>query len=158
MAKAKFYDILLRQRVVSQDQLAEAHKIAKATNKKLHDELVRLGYATGEEVMRAMAQEHNMDFINLADVSIPPSVIEILPESVARENVVLPLSEEDGSLKVILSDPLDYDTREKLRFILNRNVEVVLAPRENILEAINRYYGRRQHDRLDVARVHRHGD
>src|SRR5438128_5892971 len=143
MAKAgKFTDILLRQRVVSQEQLAEAMKTAKSSGKKLHDELVRLGYATGEEVIRALAQEHSLDFINLSEVNIPPNVVELLPESVARENAVLPLAEEDGSLKVIFSDPLDFDTREKLRFILNRNVEVVLAPRENILEAINRYYGK----------------
>ncbi|HZZ70896.1 MAG TPA: ATPase, T2SS/T4P/T4SS family, partial [Pirellulales bacterium] len=143
MAKAgKFTDILLRQRVISPEQLAEAVKTSKTSGKKLHDELVRLGYATGEEVIRAMAQEHGMDFINLNEVNIPASVIELLPESVARENAVLPLAQEDGSLKVIFSDPLDFDTREKLRFILNRNVEVVLAPRENILGAINRYYGK----------------
>jgi type IV pilus assembly protein PilB len=44
-------------------------------------------------------------------------------------------------LKIIISDPLDYDTREKIRFIVNRNIEVALAPRESILEAINRHYG-----------------
>ena len=42
---------------------------------------------------------------------------------------------------MIVSDPLDLDTFEKLRFILNRKVEIALAPRENILEAINRHYG-----------------
>ncbi len=51
------------------------------------------------------------------------------------------MAEEDGALKVIVSDPLDLDTFEKLRFILNRKVDIVLAPRENILEAINRHYG-----------------
>ena len=50
----------------------------------------------------------------------------------ARENAVLPLSEEEDTLRVIMSDPLDYDTREKLRFIMNRNIQVALAPREMI--------------------------
>src|SRR5439155_7755806 len=62
-------------------------------------------------------------------------------ESVARENAVLPLAEDDGTLRVIMSDPLDYDTQEKLKFILNRNIEIALAPREMILEAINKHYG-----------------
>ena len=136
-----FTEILIRKRLISKEQLAEAKRLAKESGKKVADELVRLGYASGDDVMRAMAQEHGLDFVNLNEVAIPPSVIELVPESVARENAVLPMSEENGSLKVIVSDPLDYDTREKLRFILNRNVEIALAPRESILEAINRHYG-----------------
>jgi type IV pilus assembly protein PilB len=97
---------------------------------------------TNDEIrMRALAREHGMDFVNLNEVVIPPNIVEWVPESVARENAVLPLAEDDGTLKVIMSDPLDYDTREKLRFILNRNIEVALAPRDMILKAINQLYG-----------------
>ncbi len=138
---ADFIEILIRKRTISPDQAAEAKRLAKGSGKKVADELIRLGYASGDEVMRALAQEHGLDFVDLKEVVIPPSVVELVPESVARENAVLPMSEEDGSLRVIVSDPLDYDTREKLRFILNRNVEIALAPRESIMEAINRYYG-----------------
>ncbi len=136
-----FTEILIRKRVISPEQLAEAKRLAKESGKKVADELVRLGYAGGDDVMRALAQEHGLDFVNLKEVVIPPSIVELVPESVARENAILPMSEDDGSLKVIVSDPLDYDTREKLRFILNRNVEIALAPRESILEAINQHYG-----------------
>jgi type IV pilus assembly protein PilB len=136
-----FTEILIRQRVISPEQLAEARRLAKESGRNVADELVRLEYASGDEVMRALAEEHGLDFVNLNEVVIPPSVVELVPESVARENIVLPMAVEDGTLRVIMSDPLDYDTREKLRFILNRNIEVALAPRENIQEAINRYYG-----------------
>jgi len=138
---ANFAEILIRKRVISQDQLAEAKKLSKESRKSVAEELIRLGYASGDEVMRAMAQEHGLDFVNLNEVVIPPSVVELVPESVARENAVLPLAEEDGTLKVIMSDPNDYPTLEKLQFILNRNISVALAPREMILEAINKHYG-----------------
>jgi type IV pilus assembly protein PilB len=138
---ANFAEILIRKRVISQDQLAEAKKLSKDSRKSVAEELIRLGYASGDEVMRAMAQEHGLDFVNLNEVVIPPSVVELVPESVARENAVLPLAEEDGKLKVIMSDPNDYPTLEKLQFILNRNISVALAPREMILEAINKHYG-----------------
>jgi type IV pilus assembly protein PilB len=138
---ADFSEILIRKRVISPEQLAEAKRLAKESGIKVADALIKLGYASGDEVMRALAQEHGLDFVNLKEVVIPPSVVELVPESVARENAILPMSEEEGSLRVIMSDPLDYDTREKLRFILNRNVEIALAPRESILEAINRHYG-----------------
>ena len=91
--------------------------------------------------MKAMAEEYGLVYVNLAEVTIPPSVIELVPESVARENAVLPLSEGEGRLTVILSDPMEMDTIDKLRFILNRQIDLALAPREFILEAINRYYG-----------------
>jgi type IV pilus assembly protein PilB len=113
------------------------------------DALIRLGYATGDEVMRAMARAHNLDFVNLTEVVIPPAVVELVPESIARENAVLPMAEEDGAIKVIISDPTDYDTLDKLRFVLNREVRIALAPRENILEAINRYYGQTEGESAD---------
>jgi type IV pilus assembly protein PilB len=138
---ANFAEILLRKKLISPEQLAEAKKLSKESRKSVAEELIRLGYASGDDVMRAMAQEHGLDFVNLNEVVIPPSIVELVPESVARENAVLPLSEDDGTLKVIMSDPLDYDTREKLRFILNRNIEIALSPKEMILEAINKHYG-----------------
>jgi len=139
--KTSYTDILIRQRVLSAEQVREADQMAHQAGMRLQDALIRLGYATGEEVMRAMAEQYGLDYVDLNEVVIPPSVVELVPESLARENVILPLAEEDGMLKVIASDPDDYDTIEKLRFILNRRIETALAPRESILEAINRYYG-----------------
>ncbi len=136
-----YTDILIRNSVISPDQLAEAQQMAAESGMKLPDALTRLGYATGEEVMRAMAQQHGLDYVNLSEVVIPPSVVELVPESVARENAILPLAEEEGELTVLVSDPLDFEAFEKLRFILNRQIEIALAPRESILEAINRHYG-----------------
>lgn len=136
-----FTEILIRQGVISNNQLAEAQQMARASGIKIGDALVRLGYATSEEVMRAIAQQFGYDYVDLSEVAIPPSVIELVPESVARENAILPMDERDGALKVIVSDPEDFETLDKLRFILNRQVEVALAPRESIVDAINRHYG-----------------
>ena len=147
--KVDFSEILIRQETISADQLAEAKRIAKTSGKKVSDQLVVLGYATSDEVMRAIAKEHGLEFVDLNEVVIPPSVVELVPESVARENAILPMAEDDGALKVIVSDPLDLDTFEKLRFILNRKVEIALAPRENILESINRHYGQMEDQSAD---------
>lgn len=150
MAKhGKFGEILIRQRVVSSEQLAEAEQMAKSSGMKVPDALVRLGYATGEEVMRAVAQEHGLDYVNLNEVVIPPSIIELVPESIARENAILPMSRDDGALKVIASDPLDFDMLDKLRFILNCEIRLALAPRESILESINRHYGQTEGESAD---------
>ena len=132
---------LIGRGIIGPEQLAEAQALAKKNGGKVHEVLVKQGYATGEQVMQAMADLHGYEFVDLRDVPIPPSVVELVPESVARENAVIPFAEEDDALKVLFSDPSDYETVEKLQFILNRKVNMGLATRESILEAINRNYG-----------------
>ena len=147
--KGDFTEILLRKRIISQDQLNEARQVSKDQNTSLPETIIKLGYASGEDVMRAVAQEHGRDYVDLTEVTIPESIIELVPESVARENAILPLAEEEDALKVIVSDPYDIDTVEKLRFILNRRIEIALAPREKILEAINKYYSQIEGESAD---------
>ncbi len=127
--KRDFAEILLHQRIVSREQLAEAEQLAKNANISLQEALIRLGYASGEEICRALAEEHGLEYVNLREAVIPPHVVELVPESVARENVIMPVGEEDGELKVAVSDPNDYETFEKLRFILNRSIQPVLPLR-----------------------------
>jgi len=147
--KGDFTEILLRKRIISQDQLKEAQQVSKEQNTSLPETIIKLVYASGEDVMRAVAQEHGRDYVDLTEVTIPEAIIELVPESVARENVTLPLAEEEDALKVIVSDPYDIDTIEKLRFILNRRIEIALAPREKILEAINKYYSQIEGESAD---------
>ena len=110
--------------------------------------------------MSAIAEHHGMQFVDLTELEIPTAVIELVPESVARENVVLPLSLEGNTLKIIIADPTNFDTIQKLQFILNKDIQPVLAAHEQIIEAINRHYGqtRNRVGRLDARRVHRHRD
>ncbi|HCK40810.1 MAG TPA: pilus assembly protein PilB, partial [Planctomycetaceae bacterium] len=81
---------------------------------------------------------HDYEFVDLNNVPIPPAIVELVPESVARENVVIPFSEDDHKLKVVVSDPDAFETFDKLQFILNRKVDIALATKAAILEAINR--------------------
>jgi type IV pilus assembly protein PilB len=151
MAKTRgdFTDILLRKQILSPDQLAEARTLGSQTGAKINDTLVKLGYCTTEQVMSAVAEFHGLQFIDLAEVTIPPAVVELVPESVARENVVLPLAHEAGALKIIMADPSDFDTVQKLQFILNKDIQPVLASREQIIEAINRHYGQTETESVD---------
>src|SRR5438046_5425867 len=151
MAKSRgdFTEILIRKEILSPDQLEEARGMQQQTGAKLQDTLVKLGYATMEQVMSAVAEFHGLQFVNLTEVTIPPAVVELVPESVARENVILPMAQENGALKIIMSDPSDFDTMQKLQFILNKDIQHVLAPREQIIEAIHRHYGQNETESVD---------
>jgi type IV pilus assembly protein PilB len=151
MAKTRgdFTDILVRRQILSPDQLEEAKGLQQQTGVKLQDALIKLDYANMEQIMTAIAEFHGLQFIDLTEVTIPAAVVELVPESVARENVVLPLSQDNGALKIIMSDPSDFDTVQKLQFILNKDIQPVLAPREQIIEAINRHYGQSETESVD---------
>jgi type IV pilus assembly protein PilB len=146
---SQWWEILIQQRSISPDQWAEAQRLAKESNIDEGEALVRLGYSTSDDVMRAKARQHGMEYVELSEIVIPPSVVELVPESVARENAILPMAEVGDALKVIISDPLDFDVLEKLRFILDRKVDIALAPREKIVEAINRHYGQAEGESAD---------
>ena len=107
MAKHKHWtEILIAKGIVGPDQLSEAEQMARQSDMTLPEALDRLGYVSGDDVAKAMAKQHGLDYINIAEVTVPPSVVELVPESVARENAILPISEEDGGLRVAISDPV----------------------------------------------------
>src|SRR3984957_9690716 len=138
MAKSRDWtEILVRRGAIGPDQLKEAGRMQGP----VEEALVKLGYVDIDDIMKAKAEKHGLPFVELREIEIPPPVIELVPESLARENIVMPLSQESGSIRVIMHDPLDFETIDKLRFVLNREIEVSLAPKDSIVEAINKYYG-----------------
>lgn len=151
MAKSRgdFTEVLVRHQTLTADQLEEARGIAQSQGQKLQDVLLRLEYATQDQILSAIAEFHGMQFVNLAETTVPAAVVEMVPESVARENVVLPLAHENGALRIALADPSDFATIEKLQFILNRDIQPVLALRDQIVEAINRHYGQTETESVD---------
>ncbi len=147
--KGDAFTELVHRQILSLDQLEEARGVAQQTGQKLHDVLAKLEYAIPEEIYSALAEFHGMPLVSLTDMTVPMAVVEMVPESVARENVILPLTHESGSLHIALSDPSDFSTLEKLTFILNKNIHPVLAPRDQIVEAINRHYGQSETESVD---------
>ena len=141
MAKRLNYlEILNRDGLISRTQVKDAQQLAQASGIKLQDALIKLEYVTGEQVAKALAEEYGKPYVDLRDVTVRPAIIEMISESIARENCVLPFEEDGDALQVVVSDPNDMDTFEKLRFILQRPIEPMIASKEAIQEAINRHY------------------
>jgi type IV pilus assembly protein PilB len=86
-------------------------------------------------------------FMNLPQLTfrdlllVPPQVIELIPESVARESLVLPLRQDSNSLELAVSDTSDTETFEKLRFILNTTIRLREARAPDLAAAIQHHYG-----------------
>lgn len=140
---------LVKEGVIGSDQLGEAKEMASSLGIKLEAALIKLEYVSSEDIGRAQAAQFGYEYVTLEGREIPHSAIEMVPESVARENVVIPVALEGSAIKVAISDPMAFETLDKLRFILNREIVVVLASKEGIQTAINRHYGATETESVD---------
>jgi type IV pilus assembly protein PilB len=140
---------LVADGIVGPDQLEEARDLAGSLGITAEDALVKQGYASAEQIGKYKAAQFGYEFVDLDGVEIPGDVIALVPESVARENAVLPLRMQGERLIVAVVDPMNYTVLDKLRFILNKDVDSVMASQEMILAAINRHYGQSETESVD---------
>jgi uncharacterized protein (TIGR02996 family) len=105
---------------------------------------------TGDVVDARVYLEHHALFelagirpqrVDLSSATVPRSVLDLVPESVARENLLLPLAQFGFTLVIALPDPDDAELLAKLVFILDRDLAPVRADRSQLVTAIDRYYG-----------------
>jgi type IV pilus assembly protein PilB len=140
---------LIDEGIISADQLEEARDLAASLGVAVEDALARLGYVSAEDLAQRQASQYGYDVVDLATMEIPRTVVELIPESIARENFVIPIGIEDESIRVAVSNAMDYEVLDKLRFVLNRDVQVAVASKDSILAAINRLYGDSQTESVD---------
>jgi len=143
MRTTSFGERLVSAGLVTQEQLAEAEARAGAgaSARDIGRALFELGYLTDEELVRELAREYDLEVVDLDRLSIPEAVVGLLPESIARKHEVVPLAQGDGSVTLASFLPLEFDVLDNLRFVLNAEVEVVLAPISAIRRALDRCYG-----------------
>jgi len=149
MAPRDWLQQFVQDGTISKDQLMEAHDMAGSLGIAAEDALVKMEYIDPARINEAKAKAYGFRSVNLDGMEIPHSVIELVPESVARENIVIPVSFENERLEVAVVDPLNYEVVEKLRFILDRDVEMLMGQKDQILSAINRHYGQSQTESVD---------
>jgi hypothetical protein len=119
----------------------------------IESQLVALGYCDHAQIASAKAQayghsaeDRRQPRIQIGAVEIASEAIESVPESVCRENNILPLAKRTDRLVIAIADQSNTDTIEKLRFILNNRIDTRLAWSEDIRRAIDHYYGARSVD------------
>jgi len=140
---------LVKDGIISMDQLTEAEELANNLGITIDEALSRLGYVDEQDLSNLQASQYGFEFVDLENLDIPSSVIALVPESVARENIVLPLEVNEDRIRVALANALDLEVLDKLRFILNREIDPVVASKDAIQNAINRHYGQSQTESVD---------
>lgn len=134
-------EILRDVGLVTHEDILKAKELTKLGGITLLDALIKSGKISEVDVSKALASHFGMDFIQLAEYRVPDEVIAMVPRHVARRYKIVPVYKHDTTLTVAVSDPLDVDTVDSLRYILRLNVEPVVATRAEIEASLARYYG-----------------
>lgn len=134
---------------IGESQLEEARSMAANLGIPCEDALVRLGYISAADLGRAQAEEFGYEYIELEGRQIPNAVIELVTESMARENIVIPIESDGESVVIAMNNPNNIEVLDKLRFVLNREIRPVMSPLESIQAAINRHYGQSETESVD---------
>jgi type IV pilus assembly protein PilB len=138
MAKQRRHlgEILYKAGLVGKEPLIKAIKTAKANKKRLGEVLVEQKLIDEDTLTKALAKQFGFSYVNLDKAVIPPEVMKLVPEDLIKRHNILPLSMDNGKMKLIISDPLNLDMMDTLRFRLNADLEYCLANPSKIRDYI----------------------
>lgn len=140
--KLRLGDVLVQQRLISQEQLQQTLELQRQTGKKVGRLLIETGIITEELLANGLARQLRIPFVNLKTFPFRADVVRLLPESAARRFRALVLEDKGDSLLVALADPLDLFAFDELTRTLKRNIAIAAVPETQLALAFDRLYRR----------------
>jgi type IV pilus assembly protein PilB len=136
----KLIDALIKERLVTNDQIREAMEKRIGAKKPVHELLVDMGFVKEEEMLRVASEILRMPVSILENENIDSSLTEIIPYDKAKQYGVFPIREEKGNIIIAMSDPDDIIALDDLSIITNCPVKAVLSRKSSINRFIEKYY------------------
>jgi type IV pilus assembly protein PilB len=133
-------EILLREGLVTRDQLAQALTEQKNTKHRLGYVLVKLGLVQELEITKVLARQYRMPAVDLTRFEVDPKIIRLVPAEMATKSIVLPLKREGRTLTVAMADPTDHGLLEDLKFITRFDLFPVIAGEYTLRNLIEKHY------------------
>jgi type IV pilus assembly protein PilB len=133
-------EILLREGLVTREQLAQALAEQKNTKHRLGYVLVKLGLVQELEITKVLARQYRMPAVDLSRFDVDPKIIKLVPADLATKSVVLPLKREGRTLTVAMADPTDLGLLEDLKFITRFDLFPVIAGEYTLRNLIEKHY------------------
>ncbi len=149
--KIRLGEVLIQQKLLSEDQLNQALAAQKSTGRKLGRVFVESGFVTEDQISGALARQLNIPYINLKFYNVNAELVRQLPETAARRFRALVLEDRRETLLVGVSDPTDLFAYDEIARLLKKTVELAVVNETEVLGAIDRIY-RRTDQITDFAR------
>ena len=134
-------DLFVEQRVLQPSQVDDILQEANLNGKSIEQALIDSGFVDERSFYQIIADALATDFLDLSDQEISPQVLRLIPGGLARLHGALPIAIIDNTLSVALVDPLDVRAAEDFRFAFGKDIHVVVAPTEQVVDLIEHHYG-----------------
>jgi type IV pilus assembly protein PilB len=142
-------DLLVKEKVITPEQLEQATKLQKDTHTRLASALVKLGFLSDEDVTNFLSRQYGVPAINLSYFEIDPAVVKLIPYETAKRYQILPLSRVGASLTIAMVDPTNVFAMDDIKFMTGFNIEPVVASESSIVEGIDKAYGTSKEEELE---------
>jgi type IV pilus assembly protein PilB len=133
-------DLLLREGLVTQDQLNKALAEQRHNGTRVGYNLVKLGYVKETDLTRMLARQHKMPAVDLTKFQVDPRIAKLIPGELALKHSVLPLKRDGRTLTVAMSDPASMSVLDDIKFITRLDIFPVIAGEFTLRNAIEKFY------------------
>jgi type IV pilus assembly protein PilB len=141
MNEKQVAELFIEQQVLQSSQAEDVLNEANLNGKTMVQAMVDGGFVDESGFYRTIAEALGAEYVDLSEKEIAPAILKLIPSGLARLHRALPIGLSGNTLRVALADPLDPRAAEDLRFALGKDVDVVVAPTEQIDNRIKEHYG-----------------
>jgi len=134
-------ELLVRENMISLQQLQKAQDEARKTGQRIGSALVKSGAIDETKLTEFLSRQYGVPAISLKDFEIEEDVLKLVPREVCEKYQLIPVNRAGASLIVAMADPSNIFAVDDLKFLTSYNIETVVASEVAIREAIERYYG-----------------
>ncbi|MBM3861024.1 MAG: type II secretion system protein GspE [Verrucomicrobia bacterium] len=128
------------RRLIPPDQFAEAREEHLRTGKSLFQVIVDFGLIPEEQLLQAVADHLNLEYINLETAELPPTALNAMPASAARMYGAVPVHLTGNTMMVAVMDPFNPHLVEELSFVLGKDIQLLVAPRKQVEAVIASHF------------------
>jgi len=146
-------EILVKESLITQDQLQKALEFQRANGGKLGSCLTRMGFITDDDITGVLSRQYGVPSINLKYYEIDQTVIKLIPQDTAQRYQVIPLSRVGSVLTIAMTDPTNVFAMDDIKFMTGFNVEPVVASESAIADAIGRFYGSSGNNQEEISNL-----
>ncbi len=140
MSTNRLGELLVRNQLISDEQLKKALDAQKLEGTRLGAALIKLGYIQESDLATFLSKHYGVPSINLAEFDVEPEIIAVVPAEVAQKYQMIPINRAGATLIVAMADPSNIFAIDDIKFMTGFNVEVVVAAEAAIKAAIDKYY------------------
>lgn len=141
MKQDRLGELLVREKLISPQQLKSAQDRSRAEGSRLGYEIARMGLVNEQDLTKFLSKQYGVPSINLKEIQIPDAVINLIPREVAERHQCMPVNRSGATLVVAMADPSNIYAIDDLKFMTGYNIERVVASETAIAESIIQYYG-----------------